>query len=309
MEKNYQDETFLARWISGELTPEELERFEKSSDYYILKRINNASQKLEAPNFDGQALYNKLKEQITNQPKQEIRVIKLIPNWAYTVAASVIIAIGIFYYLNAKSNFNTGFGEQLAVVMPDNSRVQLNANSTINYKKRNWNDNRIINLNGEAFFDVEKGNSFKVITLDGTVEVLGTEFNVISRAHYFEVRCQEGKVKVISNATNEEVVLLPGDAVRIVNNKGEKWNYNINETNWLLGESTFQNTPMSQVIMALENQFEIKFDNSKVDLTQRFTGGFTHKDLNLALKTVLIPMDISYSVDPNNTIILKKKDN
>lgn len=309
MEKNYQDETFLARWISGELTPEELERFEKSSDYSILKRINNASQKLEAPNFDGQTLYNKLKEQIANQPKQEIRVIKLIPNWAYTVAASVIIAIGIFYYLNAKSNFNTGFGEQLAVVMPDNSRVQLNANSTINYKKRNWNDNRIINLNGEAFFDVEKGNSFKVITEDGTVEVLGTEFNVISRAHYFEVRCQEGKVKVTSNATDEDVVLLPGEAVRIFNNKGEKWNYNVNETNWLLGESTFQNTPMSQVILALENQFEIKFDNSKVDLTQRFTGGFTHKDLNLALKTVMIPMDISYSVDPNNTIILKKKDN
>lgn len=309
MEKNYQDETFLARWISGELTPEELERFEKSSDYSILKRINNASQKLEAPNFDGQTLYNKLKEQIANQPKQEIRVIKLIPNWAYTVAASVIIAIGIFYYLNAKSNFNTGFGEQLAVVMPDNSRVQLNANSTINYKKRDWNDNRIINLNGEAFFDVEKGNSFKVITEDGTVEVLGTEFNVISRAHYFEVRCQEGKVKVTSNATDEDVVLLPGEAVRIFNNKGEKWNYNVNETNWLLGESTFQNTPMSQVILALENQFEIKFDNSKVDLTQRFTGGFTHKDLNLALKTVMIPMDISYSVDPNNTIILKKKDN
>jgi len=309
MEKNYQNETFLARWISGELAPEELERFEKSRDYSILKRINDASQKLEAPNFEGQALYNKIKEQLADHPKQEIRVVKLIPNWAYTVAASVIIAIGIFYYLNAKSNFNTAFGEQLAVVMPDNSRVQLNANSNINYKKRNWNDNRIINLNGEAFFDVEKGKSFKVITEDGTVEVLGTEFNVISRAHYFEVRCQEGKVKVISNATNEEVVLLPGDAVRIVNNKVEQWNYNINDPNWLLGESMFQNTPMSQVIMALENQFEIKFDNSKVDLTQRFTGGFTHKDLNLALKTVMIPMDISYSAGTNNTIILKTKDN
>lgn len=309
MEKYYQNETFLARWISGDLKPEELKEFKKSKDYSILKRINDASQRLESPSFDEQALYNKLKAYQLNQSKPEKRTIKLIPNWAYAVAASVIIALGIFYFLNAESHFKTGFGEQLAVIMPDNSRAKLNSNSNLYFKERNWDEKRLLHLNGEAFFDVEKGKSFKVITEDGIVEVLGTEFNVISRAHYFEVRCQEGKVKVINNATNEGVVLLPGNAIRFVNNKAEQWNYNINEPNWLLGESTFQNTPLSQVFIALENQFEIKFDNSKIDLSQRFTGGFTHKDLNLALKTVMAPMDISYTVSPENTIILNKKNN
>lgn len=309
MEKFNRGETFLARWVSGELTSEELEKFKNSKDYSILNRINDASQNLESPHFDVNSQYNKLKSYKANQLNKEKRVVKLIPNWAYAVAASVIIALGIFYTLNVKTHFNTGFGEQLAVVLPDNSRAQLNSNSNLDFKSRNWENNRILNLNGEAFFDVEKGQSFKVITEEGIVEVLGTEFNVISRAKYFEVRCQEGKVKVISNATNNEVVLLPGDAIRIINNKAEQWNYNINEPNWLIGESTFQNTPMSQVLIALENQFEINFDISKIDLSQRFTGGFTHKDLNLALKTVMIPMDISYSVDTKNTIILKKKDN
>ena len=308
MEKYSQDETFLARWISGELSPEELNEFKKSKDYPVLKRINDASQRLEAPKFDQQNLFNKLEQYKTNRLQQEKRTIKLIPNWAIAVAASVVIAFGLFYFLTAESHYNTGFGQQMAVTLPDRSQVQLNSNSDLDFKSLNWKNNREINLEGEAFFDVEKGQSFKVFTEEGVVEVLGTEFNVISRANYFEVRCQEGKVKVSSTDANDEVVLLPGNAVRIVNNKLEKWDYNISEPNWLIGESTFQNTPLSQVIISLENQFGITFDASNVNLSERFTGGFTHKNLNLALKTVMTPMDISYSVD-DNKIILKDLDN
>lgn len=309
MENYNHDETFLARWISGELSPEELKAFKGSKDYNALKKINEASQKLEAPKFDQNSLFNKIERFRSKPIEKEKAVVKLIPNWAYAVAASIIIAFGLFYALNTKSHFETGFGEQLAVVLPDNSKVQLNSNSDLEYKSRNWKNNRELNLKGEAFFDVEKGRSFKVLTNEGVVEVLGTEFNVISRPNYFEVRCQEGKVRVTSKVSNNEVILLPGNAVRIVNNKAEQWNYNINEPNWMLGESTFYNAPMSQVIIALENQFNINFDGSKIDLTRRFTGGFTHKDLKLALKTVMIPMDILYSVDDNNKIILNNINN
>lgn len=308
MEKFNQDNTFLARWISGELTPEELKKFQKSKDYPAYKRINDASQRLEAPKFDQQALFDKLVHYKTVKYYEEKKVVNLVPKWTYAVAASVLIILGLFYFLNAESHYKTGYGEQLTVVLPDNSNVELNSNSAINFKSINWKNNRELYLDGEAFFDVEKGQSFKVQTTEGTVEVLGTEFNVISRDHYFEVRCQEGKVKVASYIPNEEVILLPGNALRIVNKTMEKWDYNINEPNWLLGESTFQNTPLLQVIIALENQFQINFDTSNVDLSQRFTGGFTHRDLNLALKTVMIPMDISYSAS-NNTIILRNLNN
>lgn len=308
MEKLNQDDSFLARWVSGELTVEELEEFKKSKEYLAYKRINDASQNLEGPKFDQQELFSKIERLRSNRQNQEKKVINLVPKWTYTVAASVLIILGLFYFLNAESHYKTGFGEQLVVFLPDNSKVQLNSNSEINFKSINWKNNRELSLEGEAFFDVEKGQSFKVQTTEGTVDVLGTEFNVISRDHYFEVRCQEGSVKVTSTALNEEVVLLPGNAVRVVNKTLEKWDYNINEPNWLLGESTFHNTPLSQVIKALENQFEITFDTSGVDLSERFTGGFTHNDLSLALKTVMIPMDISYSSD-NDTIILRNLNN
>ena len=303
MDQNKQDNTFLARWISGDLSPDELKSFQKSDDYKLYEKINKISQEFEVPSFNSDALFNKIQQNKVAKASTKGKVVKLIPNWAYAVAASVVIAVGLLYY-NSESHFQTGFSEQLAVVLPDNSKVQLNANSEIDYNAHKWDYKRLIKLKGEAFFDVEKGASFKVKTLGGLVEVLGTEFNVISRGNYFEVRCQEGKVRVTSDAANKEVILLPGNALRIVNSDLEKWNFNINETNWIQGESIFHNTPLSQVLMALENQFQVVFDASKINLSDRFTGGFSHKDLNLALKTVLHPMNISFKASEGNKIIL-----
>ena len=185
MEKYIKDNAFLARWIAGDLSPQELEKFQKSDDYPVLKRINDESQNLKAPTFNDQALLSKLQELNNSQStRPKGKVVKLIPNWAYA-AAAVVIAFGLFYVMTMKSHFDTGFSEQLAVVLPDNSEVKLNANSHLDYKTIGWKSSRALQLNGEAFFDVEKGESFKVLTDVGMVEVLGTEFNVISERFLF----------------------------------------------------------------------------------------------------------------------------
>lgn len=176
MENHFKDSTFLARWISGELTPEELNDFNNSKDYQALNKINEASKLLETPSYNSEALFNSLKTKInTKQQDKAPTVIKLIPTWVYGVAASIVLAFGLFYYLNTNKHFETSFSEQLAIVLPDDSKVQLNANSQLDFKSRNWDNNRVLNLNGEAFFDVKKGAKFKVLTQQGIVEVLGTE--------------------------------------------------------------------------------------------------------------------------------------
>ncbi|MBT8259993.1 MAG: FecR domain-containing protein [Flavobacteriaceae bacterium] len=305
MDKYKHDDTFLARWISGDLTPEEFESFKKNKDFNIYTKINKVSQEFTLPALNKELLFSKVHNRQNSNKKRKTKVVKLVPNWAYAAAASIIITLGVFYFNSLESNFQTGFSEQMAVVLPDNSKIQLNANSDLNFRNRNWKDNRELNLSGEAFFEVEKGNSFKVITNQGVVEVLGTEFNVLSRDNYFEVRCKEGKVRVTSNSIKTKVILLKGNALRIVNGDLEKWNFNINETNWILGESSFYNTPLSQVLIALKNQFKVDFDTSNIDLDSRFTGGFSHKDMKLALKTVLQPMDILYTYNSKtNKIIL-----
>ena len=81
--------------------------------------------------------------------------------------------------------------------------------------KRNGQTKRDLTLEGEAYFKVQKGQTFSVNTTDGVVKVLGTHFNVKQRNNYFEVNCYEGLVSVTYN--NETVKLPPGKTFRLIN--------------------------------------------------------------------------------------------
>lgn len=305
MKEKYKDETFLARWIANELSVEELEEFQKTDEYLQFKAINEASQFLKAPSYDKETVLSKIKSKTLQSNK---KVVKLVPSWVYGAVASIALLVSFFVF-NTNSNnnnlttFATNYGEQTTVVLPDNSKVYLSPKSEISFYKEQWNNNRKLNLNGEAYFEVEKGKTFTVNSTEGSVTVLGTKFTVNTTKNCFEVICYKGKVKVITT-NNKNVILTKGKAFRNFNNLVEKWNLTDNQPTWINGETTFNNAPLSQVIKALENQFNIKFDTSKIKTTQRFTGTFTHDDVNIALQTVFAPMKISYKLAENSTVVL-----
>ncbi|TVZ55993.1 FecR family protein [Lutibacter sp. Hel_I_33_5] len=304
MEKHFSDDTFLARWISNDLSEEELTSFKKSKEYTAFNKINESAQKLEAPAYNKKAALHKIQQELHKENQSKVR--RLIPTWMYSAAAVLIVALGLLFFMNdTPSEFQTGFGEQLAVVLPDNSKVQLNAQSQLEFNSKTWEEQREINLKGEAFFDVEKGKTFKVITAIGTVEVLGTEFNVLVNNNYFEVQCHEGSVAVKSS--NHNIILKPGNAVRIVNSKVEEWQFSDVKPSWLQGESTFTNASLAQVIKALENQFNVSINSDKIDTSKKYTGVFSHKNLKVALKTVFTTMDILYTFKGDKTIVLTNK--
>lgn len=303
MRKENLNNNFLARWVSEELTSAELEEFKKSKDYSIYKRINESSQLLEGPDYNKDKVFENVLEEINT--KTQTRVRKFIPNIFYKVAASAVILFGILYFLNnTTTTYATAYGEQLKVTLPDNSRVHLNSNSELKFDKSNWKDNRKVSLKGEAFFEVEKGSDFSVETTEGSIDVLGTKFIVISQKKYIEVQCYEGKVRVSSNKT--QTILNPTNAFRAIDTASETWNFTNQNPTWLQGESSFTNTPLKQVISALENQFETQFNLNNIDANKRFTGSFTHSDIKLALKTVFVPMKISFTFKGENSVVLDK---
>ena len=302
--ESFYNDTFLARWVAGELSEEELIEFKKSKDYLEYEKINEGAKVLEAPSFDGEGILDDIYGRLQGKTAKG-KVVRMIPNWAYGAVAAVIVAFGIFLFKNDNAQYEAGFGEQIAVVLPDNSKVHLNSNSTLEFSTEDWENNRVLDIDGEAFFDVEKGSVFKVNSREGIVEVLGTEFNVISREGYLEVKCHEGKVKVSMLEANRFSILTEGKAIRVMGNQEEKWEFKEEKPSWMTGESSFKETPLSQVIKALKNQYEVDFDTSKIDLNKRYTGSFIHNDLNLALRTVFGPMEISYSQQGSNTIVLK----
>lgn len=316
METQYDNTNFLARWIAGELSVEELEAFKKTKEYSAFNKINKGAQRLKAPVFNKEAALNRLKKEVYTQKSEAPKVVSLnqdhkrkplLPYWVYGIAAAVLVFLGVFKFINSTSSYETGYGEQLAVTLPDNSKVQLNSNSKLDYKTRGWTKDRVLNFSGEAFFDVEKGATFKVKTSQGIVTVLGTEFNVISNTNYFEVTCHEGKVSVTNPAHKNIAILTQGKGVRVYKNSQEKYEFKDEKPTWITGESTFVNTPILEVIKALENTFNIRFNTKTINANKRFTGGFTHKDLNVALKTVFLPMNIAYTRGVDGVIILKEK--
>lgn len=301
--KRSQSDTFLARWLNNELTPKELSEFEKSSDYLLYKKIAERSLEFSAPDYNKQEIFGKINQKVASNNKRGT-VRSLVKRLSYVAAASVILTIGILFFAETSTEHATGIGEKLAIVLPDNSRVLLNAKTSISYDESKWEEERLVKLDGEAYFEVEKGSTFSVETPNGQVAVLGTKFNVRTHEGCFEVVCYEGKVK--ASAQEHQDVLTKGNAFRKQHGiSPEKWNVSHNEPTWKMGESSFKSVPLKHVIKALESQYDIKFDLSSINSEDKFTGSFTHYDLQTALQTVFVPMKIGVTFSGNKTVVLE----
>jgi len=302
MKNEHTDDTFLSRWLNNDLTNEELVSFKQTEAYKEYQKIINATQNFNAPNFNKAEVLEKIIQKTTNK-----KVKKLLPNWVYAAAASIVLLLSTVYFLTSSDeNYSTSFGEQLALVLPDGSEVLLNSKSSITYKKSDWFDgNRNIQLKGEGYFKVQKGSKFTVNSDNGSVSVLGTQFNVKTNPSYFEVLCYEGKVQVKN--TQETAILTKGLSFRkIENNNSEKGTFSNSKPTWLDGESTFNNTPLRFVLKELEKQYQIQVASSEIDLNTLFTGAFTNKNLNLALETICTPLSIQFEIDENTVVLTKK---
>lgn len=300
MEDNKKDNTFLARWIDGKLSPEELAEFEKSDEYHEYKKIAEASDSLVMPKYDKKKAYRKLLDEIKSERKTK----QLVPSWLTGLAASVLIVFGIYFMLRS-TKVTTNSGESLVHILPDSSEIVLNSKSKITYNKRSWDKQRSIKLEGEAFFKVRRGAKFEVLANGNTVQVLGTEFNIRTYNNFFEVACFKGKVKAM--AEGGEAILLPGQAFRSIHSRIEKYTFDKEIPDWINGEASFVRVPILHVIRALEDNYNLSIEYGNIDLSQEFTGSFSLTDLNLALETVFSAMNITYSMKDRNTIILSGK--
>jgi ferric-dicitrate binding protein FerR (iron transport regulator) len=298
MEKFYTTDDFLAKWASGDLSEEQKEAFRQTDDYKFYAAILEGTEVLEVPAFDKDKNF----EHVQQKMVVDTKVVPLLPKWAYTVAASVVLLIGFVFLINQNTSYETGYGGQLAITLPGQSEVILNADSSLEYNEKDWETARTIELEGEAYFKVKKGATFTVQTDQGSVTVLGTQFTVNAENSIFEAICFEGKVRVEKDGQSE--VITKGKAVRFIDGKFESWSLNTDAPSWLQEESSFTNAPLDQVIMALEKQFDIQINAETIDTTLRFTGSFTHTDLNKALRTVFEPLEIKYTFKNENTIVL-----
>ncbi|MBG6131566.1 ferric-dicitrate binding protein FerR (iron transport regulator) [Aquimarina sp. EL_43] len=291
------ENTYLAKWLNNDLSPEELEELKKLPEYDDYKKIVEGLTYFKAPSFDLQPSLATTLGKIYRPKKAKVINLKPIV-YTFTAAASIVLIIGLFF--NTVS-YTADPGQQLAVVLPDGSSVDLNAASTLTHRRFFWSQNRKITLEGEAYFKVISGSNFTVATKLGKIEVLGTQFNVKSRATEFSVACYEGKVRV-STQDNQQKILQKGNGVSLKDKKLIDETITDQEPLWKKGESIFNSVPLIHVLDELERQYDITFRRDKINQNQLFTGGFNYNDLSIALESVLVPMGIEYVV--NGTTVL-----
>jgi len=113
------------------------------------------------------------------------------------------------------NRLQTPRGGQYHLVLPDGTQVWLNAASTLTYAIGGATRERLVQLDGEAYFEVARDpdRPFRVVSRGHVVEVLGTHFNVNSYPDEPLVRTTlvEGAVRVSADSDQRPVMLAPGE--------------------------------------------------------------------------------------------------
>ena len=302
MDKNY----ILHKYLNGEATIEEIELLKNDSKYTSYVKIAEATQGFETPAFKAEETFTAIKSK-NDLKKGKVRSLF---SSKYIVRIAAVLALIVTSYLfleNRDTSITTDIAQKENFLLPDESEVTLNAMSQLAYNKKGWEKERKLSLEGEAYFKVKKGSTFSVETPQGTVTVLGTQFNVFSREDQFNITCYEGLVSV---AFSDTLVKIPaGNYITIENNKRvNNESLALNAPTWVNNESSFENVLVTDVLAELKRQYPVTI-HTELNLNKRFTGSFTHTNLTVALRSICDPLQLDFTIANNEVTLYAKNSN
>ncbi|MCP2025312.1 ferric-dicitrate binding protein FerR (iron transport regulator) [Flavobacterium sp. HSC-32F16] len=293
----------LAKWLNDDLSPDELAEFEASPDFEKYQKIKNYTAHLQTGDLDE----NTMLSNILSQKKTAPKVVPLYKKWIFRAAAIFVLALCVTFAMKVfvPETEIADFGKKTTFSLPDNSEVVLNSGSEIHYKKWNWDNNRNLELKGEAYFRVAKGKKFEVQTRLGKVTVLGTQFNVKTRKNRFDVVCYEGRVKV--NYAKTEIVLTHGQSVSFENGKQVKMTVNSLKPEWMNNQICFYQENIRSLLDEVERQYNIKIELKTKDTISLFTGKLPATDLDTALQIISTTYHLEAKKVSEHKIIFDEK--
>lgn len=213
--------------------------------------------------------------------------------------------------------YQTGFDQVASVLLPENSEVKLNANSTLKIWTSGFlTRKREILLTGEAYFDIKKDKSPGIFpktlihTNSGTVEVRGTIFNVYARGQKTKVYLREGKVKINNLPDLPVIHMNPGDYIQydILDKTVSKRKVPSEMIDsWIYNKVVFEKTKFVEVLEHIKEVHGIGYllkNNSLKD--KLFTGVLPADNLSLLLKALEETFDI-HIIEKNKTISITLK--
>lgn len=300
-ERTIEDKDFWNRWL--ELNPNEVPKINRAKALVSKMRFKDLSIDAEVED----KVWNKIDRNIDSSKNTKIssKIGMRIAPWL-GLAAGLLALVYFTVGLSSEMTINTSLAQTESITLPDGSTVELNAGSSLSYDKNAFVKERTLKLDGEAFFTVEKGSSFKVLTSNGSIEVLGTSFNVFTRDSQLEVQCLTGKVAVLAN--EQKTILAHNQQVEIMQNgTHEKTNIErLIRSDWRKGLYRYEDDNFGAIAEDIERQWGVELILDKDIEVLKFTGSFNSEKLELALSEVCWPLDLDYKIEGKTIRVVKK---
>jgi ferric-dicitrate binding protein FerR (iron transport regulator) len=199
-------------------------------------------------------------------------------------------------------------GGQYKLVLPDGTKVWLNAESSLKYQTAfNGNERRVV-LTGEAYFDVTKNKEkpFIVESSGNTIKVLGTRFNVNSYGdeNVFVATLVEGSVQVTSG--NLSKTLRPGEQAKIDGSAINVKQVDAGEfIAWKDGEFVFRDAPVHSITNQLARWYDLQVEFR--DPVDKHLNATIKRDLPLSKILYYLEQtgDVHFKVEGKKLIVMK----
>lgn len=347
MKDNNLEKKLLQKFKAGKCSPEEVRKIllwyqsEEAETSFSFELENYWNEEHDLPFLDKDNVYDQVRRKIGSKRIEKDRNRNPIPKHAVSqnkggfryhkklVVGIIMLLISvpllffkteIFEAPPQETNINwmsreTAFGQRYSLTLPDGTVVKLNSGSRIHYPETFSDSLRLVEFEGEAFFEVAKDTAKPFVIRSGNVNtmVLGTSFNLntTAAAESFELAVVTGSVKVFYNLKEqclEERYINPNQSA-VLDHKSKTFQVQgfdpATVLAWVDGTLIFDNSSFEDIINTLEKWYGVQIDTSSLSrkLPTGYTGNYKDKSLETVLKGISFVLDFKYEIKGKKVII------
>ena len=297
----------LEKWVLS--SPDNKEQFLQLQRAWMLTNVKNTNQSI---NVDKEL------QTIDSQLFSETKVVPLKSkssnSFFLKIAAAAAILVGVsLWFFQSPTELDTKIVVQSDQQIKeqqfnDGTTIALNQFSLVTYSDQ-FDNNRQVNLKGDAFFDVARDTTqpFIIYTQGIEIEVLGTSFYVDSREDQktVQVIVKSGKVQM---KMGQQKILLTKDEIGTYVKSSQKLskrlNDDINYLSWKSNQLFFDNTSLEQVVFDLNRTFHAQIKLASPELkTCTITATYENKSLEAILRIIEKTLTLKAEIDGEQIVI------
>ncbi|PXV61010.1 ferric-dicitrate binding protein FerR (iron transport regulator) [Dysgonomonas alginatilytica] len=316
-----EEKTKLLQWIKEDIQNKNL--FIETRDIWLL---TNDIKITESDIDEAFIRFNREVNKSSQKVNRKV-ILPTIRNIAAVAAVVLICSVTTFYWgrnsfaptqeeatIMVMNQIRTGKDSKDFITLPDGTEVWLNANSKISYPEVFAEGERVVSVEGEAFFKVKenKQKPFKVNTKDMNVEVLGTWFNVNNHASRSssETVLLNGKVQVENNI-GQKIILEPNQKISISKTDGS---YSVSKVNaedytlWINEKLTFNNEQLVSILHKMKYWYGIDIVyNKDIPLDMRLSLTIRKETKEEIFKLLELITPINCEIKDNDQVTITRK--